>query len=162
MSATIPPIDPTVESLLRLFYPQYFDQDSPSYIEPDTMALLANLAVDSRPWCLSDSEQDLAQALFTAYLITMQRETSGGRTSNVYAGPITSEKEGDIAVTYAMSPSGSATTMSKRPPSDPWDSWNRLFMRCGQGAILTRFGDPCQQQSLSLTKTLVSRALNLI
>lgn len=160
MSATIPPIDDGVEALLRLFYPQYFDPSSPSYIDPDTMAALAYIASESRPWCLSDKEQDLAQAFFTAYLITLQKESSSGRQTNVYAGPITSEKEGDIAITYATSQSGT-TNMSKRPANDPWDAWNRLYQRCGIGSILTRFGSPCHPTSQSLTETLALRALKL-
>lgn len=157
-----PAIDTGVESFLRLFFPQYFDPNSPHYVEPTTLTALALVANDARPWCLSDTEQDLAQALFTAYLISVQQETSSGQTVTPKAGAITSEKEGDITVTYATTQTGT-TTMSKRPATDPWDAWNRLYMRCGRGAILTRFGDPCQQSLPSplLTKTLVSRALQL-
>jgi|SRR5580765_2279368 len=143
MSGTIPPIDPEVEALLKLFYPQYFDPASPHYVDPDILAALSAMAYGFRPLCLSDAEQDLAQALYTAYLINLRSDTSTGQKSTAVAGPITSEKEGDISVTYATTQSG-VTNMSKRPPSDPWDAWNRLWMRCARGVIITRFGDPCR------------------
>lgn len=159
MSETIPPIDSGVEAYLKLFYPQYFDVDSPDYVDPDTMAALADIASDSRPWCLSEKQQDMAQALFTAYLISLQSQSSSGQQSTTYSGPITSEKEGDITVTYGTS-SGAASSKSNRPSNDPWDAWNRLYSMCGYGAIITRFGEPpCQQTSESLTKILASRVL---
>ena len=161
MSTTIPPIDEGVEAYLKLFYPQYFDPESPSYVDPDTMAALSAVAADSRPWCLSEAQQDLAQALFTAYLISLQKQSSSGQQSSTYAGPITSEKEGDIAITYGSS-SGSTSGKSDRPSNDPWDAWNRLYMRCARGSITTRFGDPCRAiPSQSLTATLALRALSL-
>lgn len=158
MSETIPVYWDEVLLLLKTFFPQYFDPDSPSYVTDDMLEALLLISDEARPWCLSTSRANLAQAFFMAYLISVQKETSSGQEQNVKAGPVTSEKEGDVAVTYAMSPGGT-TNQSKRPSSDPWDAWNRLWSVCAKGAIVTRFGDPCQ--SLSMTRTTDSSALSL-
>lgn len=154
-------ISQPVEALLMLFFPQYYDPESPQYVDPAIIDAMAYIATDARPWCLSESEQNMAQAFFTAYLISLRQETSSGKTSVPVSGPITSEKEGDIQINYGTSSTGVMTGSSNRPASDPWDGWNRLWQRCAKGAILTRFGDPCRvQSSQSLTKTLASNALS--
>jgi len=138
----------SVKQILKVFFPQYFDPNDPAYIDPDLLVQLMLLSQEARPWCLPIDRANLAQAMFTAYLITVQKETSSGKPVNVVAGPITSEKEGDIAVTYAEPSSNTATSsVSKRPSSDPWDAWNRLWQVCAKGAITTRYGDPCQSPS---------------
>jgi hypothetical protein len=129
------------------FFPQYFDTESPDYVPPEMMDALLALSDEARPWCLSESRQNFAQAMFLAYLISVQKETSSGQEITVKAGPVTQEKEGDISVTYAASPSTGTGQMSKRPSSDPWDAWNRLWTACSRGAITTRFGDPCRSPS---------------
>lgn len=138
-----------VETILKLFYPQYFDPTSPDYVDNAIMQQLDIIAQEARPWCLPVNAQNLAEAMYLAYLITLRNQTSSGQGSSaVAAGPVISEKEGDISVTYAdMTKMTSGVTpagMSQRPPSDPWDAWNRLWTRCAQGAILTRYGDPCR------------------
>jgi hypothetical protein len=149
MSDYVPPdywVD--IKTVLTVFFPQYFDPDNPAYIDPGLLDQLLFISEDARPWCLPLSRANLAQAMFVAYLITVQKETSSGQQVNVVAGPITSEKEGDIAVTYATTAGDSSTdSMSKRPSSDPWDAWNRLWQVCAKGAITSRFGDPCQSPS---------------
>jgi hypothetical protein len=121
---------------------------------------LATLAEEARPWCLPSGDQDFAQAAFTAYLVSLRNETSSGSSQQPVAGPITSEKEGDIAVTYATSQTSNTSGMSKRPPSDAWDTWNRFYIRCGAGAILTRFGDPCKSAG-ALTAYINPLAMNV-
>ena len=138
------PVSPTenwesIKLILQTFYPQYFDPESPSYVDPDLLDQLLLVSNSARPWCLPTDRANFAQAMFVAYLISVQKETASGQPSLVTAGPITSEKEGDIAVTYAAVNTGQA---SKRPSSDPWDAWNRLWLLCGKGSITTRFGDP--------------------
>jgi len=137
----------SVKSILAVFFPQYFDPNNPAYIPPEMLTNLLFISQEARPWCLPEDRANLAQAMFTAYLITVQQETSSGKPVNVVAGPITSEKEGDIAVTYAESSGTASSGMSKRPSSDPWDAWNRLWQVCAKGAITTRFGDPCRSPS---------------
>ena len=137
-----------VKAILQAFFPQYFDPGDPAYVDPDMLDILLAISDDARPWCLPENRANLAQAFFTAYLITVQKETSSGQQVNVVAGPITSEKEGDISITYAEPSSNTATSsVSKRPSSDPWDAWNRLWQVCAKGAITSRFGDPCQLPS---------------
>ena len=141
-----------VEQILRLFYPQYFSMDHPDYVPNDIMQQLDIIAREARPWCLTESEQNLAEAMYLAYLISLRSQTTSGASGGPgVAGPILSEKEGDISVTYAdMTKTGTTTSsMSNRPASDPWDAWNRLWMRCASGAITTRFGDPCRNLSAS-------------
>ena len=135
-----------VQPILELFFPQFFDPESPQYVDPAIMEKLALIADDARPWCIPEAQQDIAQAYFIAYLVTLRNETSTGVSKPQVAGPIVSEREGDIAVVYAnlSSQKSDTATQSKRPPSDPWDVWNRYWMRCAAGAIMTRFGDPCR------------------
>ncbi len=138
-NATSPNYDDVVK-ILQVFFPQYFDEDSPDFVAPDTLIQLIYIAEEARPWCLSDDRQDFAQAMYTAYLVNVRNETSTGASTTPVSGPIIMEKEGDIQVQYAQSATGMST--SKRPASDPWDAWNRLWSRCARGAIMTRYGDP--------------------
>jgi hypothetical protein len=163
MSGTVtpPPNWTNVQAVLQLFFPQFFDPQSPQYVDPDTLMQLATLAEEARPWCIPSGQQDLAQAYFTAYLVSLRNETSSGESNIPVAGPILSEKEGDIQVSYAnMTQKSGTQTMSKRPPSDPWDVWNRFWMRCAVGAIQTRFGDPCRNGT-QFTLEIVPRAMNV-
>lgn len=142
MSATVPPDYWTdVKAILQLFFPQYFDPDSPSYIDPALLDQLLAISDEFRPWCLPTSKQNFAQAMYVAYLISVQQETSSGKPIAVFAGPITSEKEGDITINYGAS-TGATAQQSQRPASDPWDAWNKLWQICAKGAITTRFGRP--------------------
>jgi hypothetical protein len=160
MSETVPDYWDEVTELLKFFYPQYFDPENPAYIPPEMLDALLQLSDDARPWCLPTNRANLAQAFFMAYLISVQKETSSGQQVATTSGPITSEKEGDIAITYAdLTASGGTGSQSKRPSSDPWDAWNRLWSICARGAITTRFGDPCQ--SASSTKITDSNVLSL-
>jgi len=130
-----------VKAILQLFYPQYFDPEHPSYVDPVLLDQLLLIAEQFRPWCLPEDRANFAQAMYVAYLISVQQETASGEITTPVAGPITSEKEGDITVMYATSPGGT-TQVSQRPSSDPWDAWNRLYQICAKGAITTRFGRP--------------------
>lgn len=159
MSETVPDYWDEVEALLKLFFPQYFDPEDPAYIPPEMLDMLLELSEAARPWCLPTNRANLAQAFFVAYLISVQKETSSGRQVITVSGPITSEKEGDITINYATVSTGDSSSKSKRPSSDPWDAWNRLYSLCAKGAITTRFGDPCQ--FASSTRTLDSNALTL-
>ena len=152
-----------VEQILRLFYPQYFSPDHPDYVEPGIMQQLDIIAQEARPWCLSEAAQNMAEAMYLAYLISLRSQSSSGATGGPgVAGPVLSEKEGDIAVTYAdLTKTGTTTSaMSRRPSSDPWDAWNRLWMRCAAGAITTRFGDPCRSGG-DFTLEAVPRAVGV-
>lgn len=138
-----------VKTILQVFFPQYFDPESPDYIDPGLLDQLLAISEEARPWCLSENRANLAQAMFTAYLISVQKESSSGETIQPVAGPITSEKEGDISVTYGATTTSTGT--SKRPSSDPWDAWYRMWSICAKGSITTRFGDPCLRSSRGTT-----------
>lgn len=158
MSETTPDYWDEVTELLKFFYPQHFDPENPAYIPPEMLDALLQLSDDARPWCLPTNRANLAQAFFMAYLISVQKETSSGQQVATTSGPITSEKEGDIAITYAdLTSTGGTGSQSKRPSSDPWDAWNRLWEVCAKGSITTRFGDPWRQSS----KTLITDSREL-
>jgi len=153
-----PPHYDVVVAIMSIFFPQYFDPESPSYVDPEVMKQLIWLAEEARPWCLPEGRQDFAQAMYAAYLVSLRSETSSGQVSTPVAGPIVSEKEGDIQVNYASPSSGSETSgQSKRPASDPWDAWNKLWSACGMGAITTRWGDPVRSGTM-VSAELSSRA----
>jgi len=156
--AEMPPHYDNVVAILQLFFPQYFDPDSPLYVDPEIMTQLIWLAEETRPWCLSEDRQNFAQAMYTAYLVSLRNETSSGQTVTPVSGPITSEKEGDIQISYGTA--SSTTGSSSRPASDPWDAWNRMWSRCGRGAIMTRYGDP-MKSGIALTGELYPQALNV-
>lgn len=156
---TSPNYDDVVKVLL-VFYPQYFDKDSPDFVPPDMMTLLIGIAEEARPWCLPEGQQDFAQAMYTAYLVSVRNETTSGASIMPVSGPVTQEKEGDIQVTYATATTGGNDQLSKRPASDPWDAWNRLWSRCTRGAILTRYGDP-MKSGVGLTALLWRRAYDV-
>jgi len=105
--------------------------------------------------------QNYAQAMYTAYLVTLREDTSSGTVDTPVAGPIVSEKEGDISVTYATASSGGSDTSKNRPPSDPWSLWNKLWAQCGRGAITTRYGDPVRLSGQAFTNVITPLALNV-
>ena len=43
-----------VLAALKLWYPAYFDPESPEYVDPDIMEQLFLLSEEARPWCLSE------------------------------------------------------------------------------------------------------------
>lgn len=157
----LPPHYAYVVAILQVFFPQYFDPENPAYVDPDIMIQLVTLAEEARPWCLSQERQNFAQAMFTAHLVSVRNETASGKSFIPVSGAIVSEKEGDIAVTYANSASGSNVSISQRPASDPWDAWNKLWQRCARGAITTRFGDPARYHAQTISDGLTNRGKSI-
>src|SRR6516165_1380553 len=149
-----------VQPFIQLFFPQFLDPTSPQYVDPKIMAPLWDTSDEARTWCLPSGQQDIAQAYFIAYLVTLRNETTSGIYSPPVAGPVTMEKEGDIQVQYASTIKTGTQTMSQRPPSDPWDVWNRFWMRCAVGTITTRFGDPVKNGT-DFTWVIWQRAMNV-
>ncbi|MGB3276118.1 MAG: DUF4054 domain-containing protein [Castellaniella sp.] len=74
-----------------------FELPGDRYTEDDRQQALA-LAANKRPWCLSEAEQDAAQALYAAWLLVMRVGKEGGV---VPTAGIKSESEGDLSRTYA-------------------------------------------------------------
>ena len=151
----LPPI-----GYLRLLYPGFFDPNSPKYIDPQTVIIgMLSIAEEMRPPCLPEKMQNIAQAFYTAYLLEewlkQQPPGSGGGSGAINSGIILSEKEGDIAVTYAeplsyklASGGGSGEGV---PPASAWEKWKRLYDLCKKGAITTRFGYRGSQSIWDLT-----------
>ena len=127
---------------LRLFFPGYFDPNSPNYIDPQSVILGMLIASEPmRPPCLSEKMQNIAQAYYTAFLLQdwLKNSDSGG-SGTTNSGIVTQESEGDISVSYAE-PAG-YTDAESGPPNSAWDKWNKLWQLCAKGAILTKYGDP--------------------
>lgn len=163
MSDVVNPNWDAVEQILNLFYPQYLNPDDPNYVDSDILAQLDVIAIEARPWCLNTTQQNMAEAMYLAYLVSLRAHSvSGSAGAPPAAGPVISEKEGDIQITYAdMTKSGQSTaSMSQRPASDPWDIWNKLWQRCSLGAITTRYGDPCKS-STAFTNEVVPYAIGI-
>lgn len=55
------------------------------------------IAESRRPWCLSEAQQDEAQALYAAWLLTLQAQNN---FTDVRELGVTSEREGDLSKTY--------------------------------------------------------------
>ena len=145
----------SVEIYLRLFFPMLFEENGSEYVDPEVLAKLIDIAVDARPPCLRSKQQDLAQALFVAYLVSVRNDSWQGGTAR--RGAVSSEREGDIAISYAKPDGGD----SKAPPSSPWDQWYRLWQRCTRGVIVTRYGDPWRSRSQTQIKDGVELSLML-
>ena len=76
--------------LLNFFAPNL---DMP---EEQKISALA-IAESRRPWCLSEAQQNEAQALYAAWLLTLQAQSN---FTDVRELGVTSEREGDLSKTY--------------------------------------------------------------
>lgn len=64
--------------------------------EDDKEKALA-IAESRRPWCLSEEQQNEAQALYAAWLLTLKAQNS---ESSIREIGVVSEREGDLSKTY--------------------------------------------------------------
>lgn len=97
----------------------------------DKEAALA-IAAAFRPACLSESQQDLAQVYYAAYLLYIKEASMGGVSSPIPFG-VTQEKEGDLSRSYGNN-AGSGGVVAD--PYGYYDAWKRAMDVCGTGAIL--------------------------
>jgi hypothetical protein len=149
IQSTLPGLnEPPLNALgwLRIFFPGFFDPNSPQYIDPQSMIIvMLDLAEEFRPSCLSDKLQNIAQAYYAAYLLQdwQNQISSGGGDTTTNSGIVLSEKEGDISVTYAdpRTTTGAGSEVTT-PPKGPWEKWHRMWSLCKHGAILTKYGEP--------------------
>ena len=86
----------TLAELLDFFAPALTATDQE---KADALAM----AESRRPWCLSESEQDEAQALYAAWLLTLKAQNAVATVREV---GVVSEKEGDLAKTYGKADDG--------------------------------------------------------
>ena len=140
----IDPVDIFALAFLRILYPGFFDPRGPNYVDPIQVIISLALANEMRPKCLSQKMQALAQAHYAAYLLQefIEGEASGGiggGISGVNSGIVTSEKEGDLSVTYS-DPTASMTNSNNAPPSTAWGKWKKMADLCKYGSITTRSG----------------------
>jgi hypothetical protein len=128
---------------LRVFYPGFFDPNSPNYCTPLQIAIALDTAEEFRPPCLRKTLGDIAQAHYAAYLleefIAGQATGGVGGGASRIRGPVLSEKEGDISITYA-DPRIAGQAEDDLAPTSGWEKWSRLNDLCKYGAITSRFG----------------------
>ncbi len=125
---------------LAFQYPRFFVAGGPWHQDEEARANALQRAEAYRPRCLSDELQNEAQAHYAAHILDARvrdlRAGAGQAGVVVPSGPVTSEREGDIAVTYADASGSDHAT----GPATPYARWQALHRLCGRGAILTRFG----------------------
>ena len=88
--------------------------------------------------CLMGDPANLATALYAAHLLQLDSQNSTGEGGR---GPIKSEKEGDLARTYAAA-SGSNDWYSLSPYGL---QYGQMIIGCNGGAIMTRYGSEVPQ-----------------
>jgi uncharacterized membrane protein len=88
--------------------------------------------------CLGEERYNLAMALLAAHMITVQNSTasSGGA---VAAGPITSEKEGDLSRTYSDRTASNGST-NPLETTTYGKQYMSITLACVGAPILTRVG----------------------
>jgi hypothetical protein len=106
-------------------------------VEDKTMAL--TIAAAYRPPCLTEPQQDLAQAYYAAYLLYMQGASASAGTQPIPYG-VVMEKEGDLQRQYGKN-AGSDGTVTD--PYGYYDNWKRLMDICGTGAIMVGQATGC-------------------
>lgn len=89
------------------------------------------IAKNYRPKCLSEDQQDEAQALYAAWLLYgLQQQAASTFTPPVGA---TSIKEDRLSITFG---SGGADDASRNDPMGFYARWKALSDKCGRGAII--------------------------
>lgn len=96
-------------------------------LNPDPADLQTAIDMSPRPACLSEDEQDTAQALYAAWLLS-SRSQSGG---NAAFGNVQSMSEGQLSVTF-----GSSGQVFD--PSGFLGRYNRLAAKCGHKMVRGR------------------------
>lgn len=137
---------------LRIFYPGFFDPTGPNYVEPIQVIVALGIANEMKPWCLKPKMQWIAQAHYAAYLLQehLKNKASGGigGSGEINSGIVLSEREGDVAKTYAdPRTSSGSSAMDDAPPNSAYAKWSKLNDLCKYGAILTQYGDPVGRNS---------------
>lgn len=132
----------TPAEYLAFLYPRFFEEGGPSFQDEEARNRALAMADARRPTCLSEDRQNEAVAHYAAFLLDGRlrdlQAGPGGSGVSVLAGPITSEREGDIQRTYADGGGNSADL--ETGPTTPFARYRALARLCGRGAIMTRFG----------------------
>lgn len=102
-----------VISTLALLYPDF------SQVDEALQQTAIQVARDHAPKCLPPEKQDLAVAYYAAYLLAQQAE------SGINPHGLSSEREGDLSVTYSLEQRKSAQFLAK------WQELNEICVRLG-------------------------------
>jgi hypothetical protein len=122
----------TAEQYLTLLYPFYSTVGDPRYQTPEIITGMLQMAQSRRPVCLSEEQQNEAQAHYAAYLLgkrhagTVSAEVPDGTT-------VKREKQGNVEVEYAAPTSASDAGTG---PSSAYSSWKALNDMCAVGSII--------------------------
>lgn len=104
------------------------------------------MAEPYRPWCLPIAQQDEAQALYAAWLLSCRQTDSaagGGSDGGAVTGPIKLRKEGDLTVEYATASDLPGT--SALSSGDYRARYDALAGLCRVGAVVV--GRPTQRRA---------------
>lgn len=110
-----------VISILSLIYPDYVKAES------SVLETAISLGLDHVPKCLPAEKQRLAAAYYTAYSLAQHFE------SDVNPQGLSSEREGDLAVSYSLEHRKSTQFLAK------WQELNAICER--MGAITVGFNN---------------------
>ncbi|HEX3161165.1 MAG TPA: DUF4054 domain-containing protein [Pseudolabrys sp.] len=99
-------------------------------VEDKTMAL--TIAAAYRPPCLTEPQQDLAQAYYAAYILYGQQLSKAAASTPAIPAGVVMEKEGDLQRQYGKNDG----TDGVGDPYGYYDNWKRLMDICGTGAIM--------------------------
>lgn len=152
---------------LEFFYGHFFDGENENYVSPPDVDMALLVAVDWRPECLLEDQQNQAQAHYAAYVLDFrQRVRAAGLSvssamSAAIAGPAIEIQEGSTRVRYsekaASSQSVSQIQSTMTGPGTAYAAWFELWRKCTgevigggtgsgssavvpRGAIISRYG----------------------
>ena len=126
----------TPREYFRLLAPEFA---SLTDVQVDGLITVAQLFVYAP--CLDQERLNAATAMYAAHLAYLQAQSANGNTSG--AGPITSEKEGDLSRSYGNGSASSSTTLLGQ------DRYGQMYLdataACFGATIMTRYGDTVPQ-----------------
>lgn len=103
---------------------------APGLSVPDAVIQRAlDMAEDYRPACLPEKRQDMAQAWYALWLLSLREQS--GNTSHFVSG-IVSSKEGDNSVTFGAV----GKTGEINDPMGYYAQYKALADLCGVGAVM--------------------------
>lgn len=121
----------TVEEYLELFYPFLFDAAGSRFVPEVDRAKYILVAASRRPTCLSDEEQNEAQAHYAAYLMLRTKAWTASESGGMVASPgsVVREKQGNVEVQYGEGGGSSSSDTA-------FNAWHGMWRVCGVGGIL--------------------------
>ena len=123
----------TAEQYLAFLYPYFSTVGDPRYVAPEIIASALLMAQSRRPPCLSEEQQNEAQAHYAAYALEQRRAQQAATDSATAGTTIVREKEGNVEVQYAAATESSQQVSG---PATPYAAWKSLADLCAFGAVI--------------------------